>query len=139
MRGTDALTGKPLSGLAHLRQSIADILRTPLGSRVLRRGYGSGVMALTDAPLNRDTIVSIIAETASALARWEPRIAVSRVRVNGLAPGHVIIDIEGKYLTDGSDVSVSVSTVETIVPDTGIPGASEFHLLVNQTLPAMLA
>ena len=33
-------TGKAITGVAHLTQSVADILLTPIGSRVMRRGYG---------------------------------------------------------------------------------------------------
>jgi phage baseplate assembly protein W len=37
MRGMSRFTGRSLGGDAHLRQSVADILATPLGSRVMRR------------------------------------------------------------------------------------------------------
>ena len=37
MLGINAHTGQTLAGLDHLRQSIADILSTPLNTRVLRR------------------------------------------------------------------------------------------------------
>ena len=30
-------TGRAVAGLEHLRQSVADILTTPVGSRVMRR------------------------------------------------------------------------------------------------------
>lgn len=39
MNGISATTGRPLSGIDHLRQSIRDILTTPIGSRVMRRLY----------------------------------------------------------------------------------------------------
>ncbi|KPN28874.1 baseplate wedge subunit [Halolamina pelagica] len=41
MPGVDRTNGQRLEGLAHIRQSVADILTTPLGSRVMRRDYGS--------------------------------------------------------------------------------------------------
>ena len=41
MIGMDRHTGLPISGIEHLRQSIADILSTPLGSRRQRMEYGS--------------------------------------------------------------------------------------------------
>lgn len=41
MNGVNSRTGKRLSGVAHLRQSVRDILTTPVGSRVLIRDYGS--------------------------------------------------------------------------------------------------
>ena len=40
MIGMDRHTGASLSGVEHLRQSIADILTTPLGSRRMRPAYG---------------------------------------------------------------------------------------------------
>ena len=46
LSGMDASTGQPLTGSAHLVQSIRDILTTPIGSRVMRRDYGSRLPAL---------------------------------------------------------------------------------------------
>jgi phage baseplate assembly protein W len=83
MIGTDATTGKPLEGLAHLRQSITDILTTPLGSRVMRRTYGSLLMQLIDQPFNGATAVRLYASVAEALMRWEPRIRVLRIGLAG--------------------------------------------------------
>ncbi|MDR1229696.1 MAG: GPW/gp25 family protein [Azoarcus sp.] len=51
-RGMDAETGRTTSDLAHVRQSIRKILTTPIGSRVMRRGFGSRLSDLVDAPLN---------------------------------------------------------------------------------------
>jgi phage baseplate assembly protein W len=42
MIGTNATSRKPLAGIEHLRQSIRDILTTPIGSRIMRRDFGSG-------------------------------------------------------------------------------------------------
>jgi phage baseplate assembly protein W len=107
MRGTDASNGAALSGIAHLRQSVSDILRTPLGSRVLRRDYGSRLMELVDAPLNAETIAEIVAATAEALDRWEPRLRVERVRVSEISEGgRVSVEIKGKYLPDGVEVTL---------------------------------
>ena len=69
MIGTDSATGKHLAGLAHVRQSITDILTTPLGSRVYRPDYGSNLFNLIDAPLNTATLVQMYAATAEALAK----------------------------------------------------------------------
>jgi phage baseplate assembly protein W len=52
MIGLDASTGKQLSGMAHLRQSVRDILTTPIGTRVMRRDYGSRLYRLVDATMN---------------------------------------------------------------------------------------
>lgn len=50
MNGVNSWTGKRLSGTDHLRQSISDILSTPVGSRVLVRDYGSNLFSLVDNP-----------------------------------------------------------------------------------------
>ena len=72
-------TGQRLDALAHLRQSIGDILATPIGSRVMRREYGSLVPELIDHPDNIATQVRVYAAVASALMRWEPRFRLTRI------------------------------------------------------------
>lgn len=97
MIGTDAATGKPLDGLAHLRQSIADILTTPLGSRVMRRTYGSLLMQLIDAPFTGATAVRLYASVAEALMRWEPRIRVRRIALErGADTGQFILTLDAQ-------------------------------------------
>lgn len=96
MTGMDRHTGKPLSGLAHLRQSCADIISTPLGTRICLREYGSFVPELIDQPMNQLTRTRIFAATALALSRWERRIRLTRVGLSaGDQPGEFILDIAG--------------------------------------------
>lgn len=91
-------TGRSLEGLAHLHQSIADILTTPLGSRVMRREYGSLLPELIDQPDNGTTRVRIYAATAAALMRWEPRLRVSQIQIEpGNRPGQVVMELAGTY------------------------------------------
>lgn len=106
MIGTDANTGKALGGVAHLRQSVRDILTTPIGSRVMRRDYGSRLFELVDAPLNRSTRMDLFAATAEALALWEPRLQLLRVDAEADSTGRVTIGMLGKYLPDGSAVRI---------------------------------
>lgn len=79
--GIDRSTARPLAGEAHLAQSIADILFTPKGTRVMRRDYGSDLPALIDAPISGETSVEVAAAAAEALARWEPRVILRRVEI----------------------------------------------------------
>lgn len=111
MRGTNASTGKPLSGLDHLRQSIRDILTTPVGSRVMRRDYGSRLFQLVDAPINRRTIVDIYAATIEALLRWEPRITPRRIQIAAAETGRVVIDLEAVYTPTGQPITLDGITV----------------------------
>jgi phage baseplate assembly protein W len=97
MNGMDSTTGKRLTGINHLRQSIRDILTTPVGSRVMRRDYGSRIYELVDAPVNNATMVDIYAATAEAVLRWEPRFQLTRVQVENATPGKVTLRLQGKY------------------------------------------
>ncbi|EFV3689814.1 GPW/gp25 family protein [Salmonella enterica] len=96
MNGVNNRTGKRLSGVAHLRQSVSDILTTPIGSRVLVRDYGSELFSLVDNPRDDLTRLKIIAASATALARWETRLKVTRVLVS-FPEGETgcVLDIEG--------------------------------------------
>ena len=104
MTGIDATTGRALGGIAHLRQSVRDILSTPVGSRVLLRDYGSRLFDLLDRPVTGAFLAACQAEAAGALARWEPRLRLRRVRAVSAAAGHVAFDLEGDYLPGGEPV-----------------------------------
>lgn len=82
MIGVDRTSGRALDGNAHLGQSIGDILSTPIGSRVMRRDYGSMLPDLVDQPANPVTRQLVFAATAAAIARWEPRVAIRRIAIS---------------------------------------------------------
>ena len=95
----NAATGKAIDGDAHLAQSIADILMTPIGSRVMRRDYGSLLPELIDQPFNGATLVKLYGVAATALMRWEPRIRLTRIAITaGATPGTYVLDLEGQRL-----------------------------------------
>ncbi|MBA1184496.1 baseplate assembly protein [Pseudomonas stutzeri] len=109
MIGMSARTGRTLSDSAHLAQSIADILTTPIGSRVMRREYGSQLPDLIDAPFNDATRLQAYAATAMALMRWEPRIRLSRVQLFlGDRPGQAVLDVEGTRTDSNEPLSLRV-------------------------------
>jgi hypothetical protein len=93
-------TGQRLDAVAHLRQSIGDILSTPIGSRVMRREYGSLVPALIDKPDNLATQTRFFAAAASALMRWEPRLKVDRMSIarDPERLGRISLEITGSYV-----------------------------------------
>lgn len=98
--GFHATNGRRIGDVAHIRQSVRDILTTPVGSRVMRREYGSLLPDLIDQPLNGATLLRAYAATVMALVRWEPRIRVARVQFEATADGRLIIDMEATR-TDG--------------------------------------
>lgn len=106
MRGIDAASGKQIAGIDHLRQSVVDILTTPVGSRVMRREYGSQLPRLVDAPLNQSTLLDLYAATGDALARWEPRFSLSSVTASMPSPGVAVLTVVGVYLPEGREVTL---------------------------------
>ncbi|PZP26682.1 MULTISPECIES: GPW/gp25 family protein [Pseudomonas] len=109
MIGMSAATGRPLASSAHLAQSIADILTTPIGSRVMRREYGSYLVDLIDAPLNSATRLQAYAAVAMALMRWEPRLRLSSVLLTpSTTPGQAVLDVEGTLTDTNESLSLRV-------------------------------
>lgn len=89
---------------AHLAQSITDILSTPIGSRVMRRDYGSDLPRLIDSPLNGETQVDLFQATAEALAKWEPRVTLERVAITEAAEGYARLTL----VVNGVELPVEV-------------------------------
>lgn len=107
MAGMSRTTGTALGGFDHLRQSIEDILTTPVGTRVHRRDYGSMLPRLVDRPINQSLVSDLVAATAAALDRWEPRLRLERVTINSVsAEGRIELSLLGYYLLDGRRVEI---------------------------------
>ena len=71
--------GKDISEINHLKQSISDILTTPIGSRVMRRDYGSNLFNKIDRPINGELIAEIYLDIVESLFTWEPRFELEQV------------------------------------------------------------
>ena len=91
--GMNAATGLQLSGSSHISQSIGKILTTPLGSRVMRREFGSVIPALIDQPLNQATVLRVFSAAVVAIREWEPRVRVSNVSRSVGDDGRFTLDI----------------------------------------------
>ncbi|WP_053152204.1 GPW/gp25 family protein [Pseudomonas protegens] len=107
MIGMDRRTGQPLSGLEHVRQSIEDILTTPLGSRRMRPEYGSDLRRYVDLPVTGGWKSAVQAEVARALLRWEPRFKLERVQVVAVVGGQISFQLVGQYLGDSAILEVT--------------------------------
>ena len=109
LNGMHAATGRPLAGDAHLAQSIDDILSTPIGTRCCLRDYGSSLADLIDQPLNGLTRLRVFAATAVALARWEPRLRLTRVAfASAGADGQAVITIDGERTDRPAPVRLAI-------------------------------
>lgn len=111
MAGMDKRTGRALDELEHIRQSVADILTTPIGSRVMRRDYGSRLPELIDQPLTGATLLRAYSATIVALLRWEPRIRVRAITrlVHAERPGALTLGLEAERVVSGEPLELDVT------------------------------
>ena len=109
MTGMNAYTGRQIEGTAHLAQSIADILLTPLGTRLMRRDYGSLLLDLVDWPQNGHTRLQAYGAVAIALMRWEPRIRLARIEL-GMSdhPGQAVLTLDALRLDTNAPLNLRV-------------------------------
>jgi phage baseplate assembly protein W len=107
MMGMHAATGRSLTGLGHLCQSVTDILTTPMGSRIRRR-YGCEVPELIDQPLNSATQLRIYAATAFALRRWEPRLQLASVQLTRDTDGAIALLLDVTENGQGITLAIPV-------------------------------
>ncbi|MBH3400775.1 GPW/gp25 family protein [Pseudomonas fluorescens] len=102
-------TGGAIGDLDLISQSIADILTTRIGTRVMRREYGSLLPELVDHPFNDATRLRVYAATVMALMRWEPRISLNRVQFLGAnLQGQSVLDLEGTLVDTNEPLSMSL-------------------------------
>ncbi len=105
-QGMHKSTGLAVSDIEHIRQSVADILTTPVGSRVMRRDYGSFLFELVDRPANESNQLLLMAASVQAVMLWEPRISLSSVKVDMDKDGKVIISFEAFRKDDGREITI---------------------------------
>lgn len=106
-QGMNAVTGRTITELEHIRQSVTDILTTPVGTRVMRRDYGSRIFELIDQPQNGATRLKLMAATVMALLRWEPRIAVTHMALSQSQNGRLIMDLSAQRTDSGETLTLT--------------------------------
>ena len=89
--GMNNTSGKVITDIDHLRQSVRDILLTPQGSRIARREYGSLLSVLIDQPQN------------------PARLTLDSITINSNFDGSMVVELTGRR-NNGVPVSLSVST-----------------------------
>ena len=107
--GMNSQTGLSVSEAEHIRQSVRDILVTPVGSRVMRREYGSLLSALIDQPQSPALRLQIMAACYSAIQKWEPRISLTtNTYERSETDGGLYVDINGTRSTGGQPFSLTI-------------------------------
>ena len=107
--GMNSQTGLSISEADHIRQSVRDILVTPVGSRVMRREYGSLLSALIDQPQTPALRLQIMAACYSAIQKWEPRVSLSTITFErGEDDGALYVDISGTRSTSNQPFTLTI-------------------------------
>lgn len=102
-------TGAAIGTLDHIAQSMTDILTTRIGTRVMRREYGSLLPELVDHPFNDVTRLRTYSGAVMALMRWETRVILSRVQFLGAnLQGQSVLDVEGSVVDSNEPFSLSL-------------------------------
>ncbi|MFA3789998.1 GPW/gp25 family protein [Aliiglaciecola sp. SL4] len=92
-----------VEGAEKVRQSIWMILQTEPKERIMRPNFGCGLRRYLMQPNNSATWAGIQRDIERALSRWEPRIKLEEVKVNGGEdPAVAMISIRYSHVQDGS-------------------------------------
>lgn len=106
--GMSRNTGEALADLEHIRQSVRDILTTPIGSRIMRRSYGSLLSALIDQPQNAALRLQIMSACYTAILQWEPRIKLTSISYEPAFEGGMVVEITGSRTDTSQDFSLTI-------------------------------
>jgi len=117
--GFNRETGQILTGFEHVQQSIGVILMTPIGSRVMRREFGSELFDLIDRPMTDQVILAVYSACVMAVARWEPRFSITDLKITAAdASGNLALEIHGVYMPRGhlGDFTVADHKARVVIP-----------------------
>ena len=100
-RGMNRQTGLSITEADHIRQSVRDILVTPIGSLLA---------AMIDRPQSPALRLQIMAACYSAIQKWEPRISLTAITFERSEnDGTLYVDITGTRPTSGQSFSITIS------------------------------
>ena len=111
MMNMNPTTGRQQDNLAGIRTSIHQILMTPIGSRVMRRSFGSYLPRLVDQPLVGPTTLLIYAAAAMAIMQHEERVILSRFALTTAGESAELL-IEGVERESGAPLNITIPLVQ---------------------------
>ncbi len=106
--GMNRNTGRAITDADHISQSVGDILRTPVGSRVMRRDYGSLLSAMIDQPQTPALELQIKVACYMAILKWEPRITLTTITTERQFDGKMIVNLTGQLKDTGESLSLTL-------------------------------
>ncbi|NRA68564.1 MAG: GPW/gp25 family protein [Pseudobacteriovorax sp.] len=100
--GADFKTGERIEEIEAVRQSIRDVLATPVGSRVMNREYGSRLFELLDSPISET--IDYYRAANEALFRFEPRFELKTISIKPGNTGAIRIEVRGVFLPTSAEI-----------------------------------
>ena len=99
------------AGELNVRECVCTILRTRPGERVERPTFGAGLDRFLFEPNTVATLRLIQEEVQRAIARWEPRVAVSGVTatVNESDPRDVDVTVAYRLIATGAQERIAMT------------------------------
>lgn len=101
-------SGVGLTELEHIKQSLEDLISTPIGSRIMRRDYGTQVANLLDQPTSEALYLKCYSTIYSAILRWEPRIDITKLNISEFNGSQTVLDLEGVLTQTGQSLNMNI-------------------------------
>lgn len=100
--GVDRITGKPLTGYAHMEQCVAFIVRSMKGDVVMLYDLGADTDREIGRGMHRAMLLSLYARMIGAIHKWELEFRVRKIAlVNMTRVGGLAVAIDGLYYPEG--------------------------------------
>ncbi len=116
--GLNRNDGTPLSDWAHVEQCEQVIFTTRIGSRVMRRTFGSAVPGILGKNLVPSTMLKFWTAICAAIDLWEPRTRVTNIdyprppnSASTMAAGQLSFQVVQNYMPDALQGDFTVSPV----------------------------
>lgn len=106
--GMNRVTGESILDVDHISQSIGDILRAPIGSRVMCREYGSLLSQMIDQPQTPALELPIMSACYIAILKWEPRVRLTSITTERQFNGQMVVDVTGQITDTGESLSLTI-------------------------------
>ncbi|MBB4835467.1 GPW/gp25 family protein [Acinetobacter schindleri] len=104
-------TGQQLTEIEHIKQSLADLISTPIGSRLMRRRYGTKLANLLDQPTSEALFLKCCSTIYTAILLWEPRVEISRLYVSEVNQGKTVLNLEGTIVQSGESLNMNIPLI----------------------------
>ncbi|MCC3246138.1 GPW/gp25 family protein [Methylocystis sp. WRRC1] len=100
--GISSTTGAPLSGYAHLAQSLDKIIMTIPTERVMRLDFGLDPARRLGRNISPQLAAHLYRNLVTAIHKWEPEFRIVRMQLVSVdRTGGLAIYLEGRYFPEG--------------------------------------